>query len=537
MQEQFTPQEESGKKNKKKKEKLTLNTWEERYGKNKGKKKSKKGLIIGLSLCAVVVILVVWGFLKTRAAVASVKDSLGSGVVVEEFGEKDMSTYIDTIGVVESQNVDNVYTTLTYPVKEINVKVGDRVKAGDVLCTIDTEAIQEKITALESQATDQERSQAKQIEAANHQLNSTRSANSRSVNKASKSVAEAKEDFDEADTNYYKKLDAYNKAWKDAEEVATSTDAIEANPKVKAAKTELDAADSDWYLKEDAYDAAVDTYNDTVASTSESNINAKDSNDLTIINNTSYSSLAAELASYYKMKNDSVIIAETSGIVTSISATEGVPANGVLMTIQDDKNLEVNVDIKEKDIFSVKEGMSVEFANSSLTNVSGQGKIEKINNFAVPSTSAAANGANGATAVADNSFGAKLIVTESKDMLLGMKIKARIATGEELRTDAVPYTAILTSVEGDYVYVAEEAGNGMYMVVKKFVEKGMSGDYYTQIEGGDLEKGDLVIAYPSTVTENSIITIQSDDKTDKDENAENSGSDNKDDKKDSDKEE
>ena len=76
----------------------------------------------------------------------------------------------------------------------------------------------------------------------------------------------------------------------------------------------------------------------------------------------------------------------------------------------------------------------------------------------------------------------------------------------------IPYTAIMSDVDGDYVYVAEPAGNGMYMVTRKSIEKGMSGDYYTEVTGGDLEEGDLVIAYPSTVTENSVITIREEDK-------------------------
>ena len=51
-------------------------------------------------------------------------------------------------------------------------------------------------------------------------------------------------------------------------------------------------------------------------------------------------------------------------------------------------------------------------------------------------------------------------------------------------------------------------GNGMYQVKKKFVDKGMSGDYYTQITGGELEDGDLVISYPSLVSEDAVISIQ-----------------------------
>ena len=91
-----------------------------------------------------------------------------------------------------------------------------------------------------------------------------------------------------------------------------------------------------------------------------------------------------------------------------------------------------------------------------------------------------------------------------------MKLKVRIATGEELTTNAVPYTAILSDAEGDYVFVAEEVSNGMYQVKRKNITKGMSGDYYTEIVSGDLETGDKVICYPNTVTEDGVIKINED---------------------------
>ena len=489
--------------------------WNEKYGKKTGKK-SKKGLIIGLVIAAAVIGLVIYGFFKVKGAVQTAQDSLfGNATKVEAFGEKDMSTYVDVTGTVESQNVENVYTTLQYPVEEIKVKVGDHVKKGDVICIIDDSELETQIADLEAQASDEDRVAAKQIEAANHTLSNTSSSNSRTLDSANQSISEAKKAFEDADSDYYEKLATYNDEWAKAAQIATSTDAIENSAAVKTAKAALDAASETWYVKQYAYYSATDSYSDTAAAASESYTSAKDSADLTIINNTSsYSATASQLASYYKMKNETVITAPIEGVVTSIQAVEGIATTGQIMTIQDDKNFELNVDIKEKDIFTVAEGMNVEFSNSTLTNVSGSGTVEKVNNFATANTSAA-SAATQAGAV-DNTFTAKLKVTDYTDMLLGMKVKARISTGEELKTKAVAYTAITSSVDGDYVYVAEDMGNGMYQVKKKFVDKGMSGDYYTQIIGGELEDGDLVISYPSLVTEDGIINIEEKDADSKD---------------------
>ena len=487
------------------------------------KKKGKKGLVIGLVIGAAVIGIAAYGAAKVKSAVQTAKDSMGTGTVVEAYGEKDMSTYVDVTGTVESQNVENVYTNLTYPVKEIRVKVGDTVKKGDVLCTIDTDEIDDNIEQLEAQASDDERIKAKQIESASHSINSAAASKERTVDEANQAIDEARKAFEDADADYYEKLDAYNQAVENGEPQEI----------IDTKKSALDLAEDTWYVKQYAYDQATSSFSDTAAAASENYQSVKDSADVTIINNSSsYSQTSVQLAKYYKMKNDAVIIAETSGVVTSVNAVEGVPANGVLLTIQDDKNLELNVGIREKDYFSLKEGMNVEISNSALENVTGKGTVTKINNFASADTSASTAAAAAGGAVAENNYKAKITVSDFTDMMIGMKVKVRIATGEEMRTKAVPYTAILTDAEGDYVYVAVEVSNGMYSVEKRYVDKGMSGDYYTQVTGGDLEEGDLVVSYPSTVNPTSIITIN-EAGTEKDTNSDKNSDTEKDTEKDS----
>lgn len=474
-------------------------SWEEKYGKKKkDKKKGKKGLIIGIIIAVIAVILIVYVVKMVKSSVAAVQEAMGEGTVVEEFGEKDMSAYIDVTGTVESQNVERVTTSLTYPVEEIKVKVGDHVKKGDVVCVIDSSEIDDKIEELEEQASDEDKIHAKEIETASHNLSTQKSTNDRALDSANVTVSEAKKAFDDADADYYEKKDAYDAA------VASETSTDE---EIAAAKEALDAASDVWYEKQYAYDQATSAYNDTLETTSESYQSVKDSTDMTVISNSSsYSSTASQLADYYKMKNNTEIIAETSGVVTSIDAVEGVAASGSIMTIQDDASFQLIVPIKERDIFTIKEGMKVELSSNTLTNVKGSGTITSVYDFAVEGTPTIS--ATGQTSAGDNEFKAVIEVDDATDILLGMKLKCRIVTGDEISVDAVPYTAIISDVDGDYVYVAEEAGNGFYMVSRRAVEKGMSGDYYTEITGGELHQGDKVVTYPNTVTADSVITIK-----------------------------
>ena len=211
-------------------------SWEEKYGKKKGgKKNGKKTLIIVLIVLVAVVGIGAYAATKAKAMMDTVNEAFGDGTLVDEFGKKDMSAYIDVTGSAESQNVEKIVTTLQYPVKEIKVQVGDYVKAGDVVCTIETKDIEEKIKELEAQASDDERVKAKQLEQASHSLNSAATSKNKAISDANKTISEAKKAFDDADADYYEKLDAYNAAWEAAKKVATSTDAIENDKTVQAA--------------------------------------------------------------------------------------------------------------------------------------------------------------------------------------------------------------------------------------------------------------------------------------------------------------
>ncbi len=66
--------------------------------------------------------------------------------------QKNLENKISVSGTVESSNSQKVYSKLAaYQIERVNVKVGDTVKKGDVLCTIDTEELQQQI--LQQQAT------------------------------------------------------------------------------------------------------------------------------------------------------------------------------------------------------------------------------------------------------------------------------------------------------------------------------------------------------------------------------------------------
>ena len=478
-------------------------SWEEKYGKKKkGKKVNKAIIAIIIAVVLVAGGAAVYGYTQL---IKKTTEGLGKETLVEEYKQQDLTAYINSTGTIESQEVQSVVTTLQYPIKEIKVEVGDRVKAGDTVCIIDDKDIDERIDALEAQASDEERREAKEIEISQRQLNQTKEASGRNVSKAKNGVNEAQEDYDEAVEEYDKAKKAYDKAVKKLKK-ATATDAVKKGTnKVAEKKAALEQAEMAMNEKESIYKSSKDSYDQVVEGQKEAVQSAQNSNELTLSGISSYSAIANELAAYYEMKEQTIIKAEHDGIVTSVSATEGLVPTGIILQIENDQKLRVNVDIKERDIFKIKEGMEVVLSNDTLEDVSGKGKVSKVISFVVGSSSE--QSALGMQA-AESGYSAVIDINEQNNMLLGMSVKTKIATGSEMSVMAVPYTAIMCDEDDtEYVLVAKEM-SGMYMTERRNVETGETGDYYTEITGGDLEPGDKVILYPDTVAEGGIVKIK-----------------------------
>ncbi len=482
-------------------------SWDEKYGKKGAKKKGKPVIIIVIALVVIAVIVaVIYGFNNVMKKAA---DSMGDETLVEEYKQQDMTTYINGTGTVQSREVQSVVSTLQYPIKEIKVEVGDRVKKGDTVCIIDDREINERIDALEAQASDEDRRQAKEIEISYRQLNQTRNSSTKTVNRAENNVTDAETAYEEAEDDYDEAKKAYKKAVKKLKK-ATATDAIKkGTDEVAALKKVMDAAEMALGEKEAAVKAAKDGYDQTVDGQQQAVEAAENSNEMTISNISTYSAVATELANYRRMKDKTIIKAEHDGIVTSVSATEGLIPSGVILQIENDKNLSVTVDIKERDIFKMKEGMDVEISNSSIEEVTGKGKVSKVVDFV--SGAAETEQLNTYSEVqkgAAQSYKVVIDINDFENLLLGMKIKVKIATGSEISVMAVPYTAILEDEDGkEYVLVAKDQGNGIVMAMRTDIETGETGDYYTEIVGGDLKPGDKVVCYPDTIAEGSLIKI------------------------------
>ena len=130
----FSQPKEKSKKDKKSKHKK---------GKKKFRNFIKKHKFFSTIIATVLILLIVFGILFIKGKQNS--GSTYSYIRTTTLAKGNLDNSISATGTVESAEVSNVTTALSYTVKSISVAVGDMVKTGDIICTLDTDELEEQI--------------------------------------------------------------------------------------------------------------------------------------------------------------------------------------------------------------------------------------------------------------------------------------------------------------------------------------------------------------------------------------------------------
>ena len=420
--------------------------------------KQHKKLTIVILILILLAGAVVFFVYKGKAA-PTAETQMPGGIQAFKLAKQDMSSSISTSGTVESASVVEVTTEVVSPIKELNVALGDHVEKGQVLCTFDDQEIRQQIADLESQNAAIQQADELSRQRAQRALEQ---AQAQTQSKAA-AAEEAK-----------KVYESVNKMVGDKDkEVQEKAEAlVQAQQALQAAQSEYEAAQQ---AQQEAQ-FALETLETTAADTKELNQLRQQLNHLTVV-------------------------AEQSGMITQLNVSKGSIPNGPLMRIEDDKNLAVNVSIKEKDILKLATGQKATIKSDAIgTDETFKGTVDKVINFA----SAATTGEGAQT----SGYSATVAVEPGTPLLLGMSVKVEIMLNEEGKHPAVPYDAILKEDDGKtYVYLAKKQDSGMYKVKKVEVTTGTSNDYYTVISSKKLKEGDVIINYPQEVSDGDEVEV------------------------------
>mgnify|MGYP003293013865 CR=1 FL=1 len=210
----------------------------------KGKKGSKiKFIIIGI------VLLLVIGFVATMISSASMMSGM-TMVDIYQLEKKNIENTVSVSGIIESQTFEQVSSKLAYNIETVNVEVGDKVKAGDILATLNSDDLQDQIVqqqaAVDSSNVNTEYSLSDAEKRYNEALEQIEAGTYPEIRNAKMSLDSAEKALEKAQEKYDEQL-----------EIAGTDDdsqLVSAQKGVESAKYELECAEDDYAEAKEDYD-------------------------------------------------------------------------------------------------------------------------------------------------------------------------------------------------------------------------------------------------------------------------------------------
>lgn len=413
-----------------------------------------------------------------------------------ELQKEDLVKNVNVLGNIESNEKVNVYSTLNNVVKEVNVKVGDKVNKGDILCILDSSELEREISQT-SQTIDADKQKAK-IE-----------------------LDTKKQTYENAEYIYNNNIDS------------SLTDCEEA---LKVAKIKLDDSQKDYNQKETLFEngAATQKELDDAKSVLEQSKSDYDKCCIDLENRKIKSKQEVEdaknqynsaLVEYNNNKDEillqgkkedldkCIISAPISGTITTVNASVGNAAQGILFTVENLDDPVITVNVKEVDINKIMPGQEAEVTTDATPDDDfALGKVVSLSdavNTNNDSDIKSGNNSSGSSSTS-NTFEAKIKLdnpSENDYIKVGMNAKANIILEKSENVFAVPFTSILEENDEKFIKIAKERDDGKYEICKIPITTGLETDMAVEIDNSDLKEGDKLISDPNLYDEGEIVTL------------------------------
>lgn len=445
------------------------------------KPKKKTGCIIAVIVCIVLIAVPV-------AVLRSLVGGVMQSMQVYPYGEaavKDLSSYVNVSGSVSSSETIEVTAELQEKISLLNVKVGDSVKKGDVLCEFDSAYLQEQFDRLSETAEKTQDAEDYQMSVLRRNLNTAKQEKASALDQAQRAIRTAENTRDQAYQKYNNNVELYNQLLDEinaadsetAEQLLIQADGLlEANDALYPQLGELDnavtAAYSAYREAARAGDLAIQAAQDAI-----------DASQFSV----SDTSASDQLKKLQEQIDGCIVTAPADGVVTKINVAEGsIPYGTILMTIENTESLMIRGTVGEADILRISEGMSCEIKTTATDQEIIPGTVGRIERFISE------------PAMGGESAGYKVEISiddPNSPLLIGMSANIKIILNKAEQVLSVPYDAIRGGEnEGYFVFACVPTDtDGMVKIVKKNVEIGFEGDFYTEITGGDLKEGDILL--------------------------------------------
>lgn len=476
---------------------------------------NSKKIIKRIVILLIILLIIGGGVLFVRNAIRGATQSIVTRSDTCGFVKRqDLTSYSSFSGQISSSDKLMVTADPTLKVSKLNVKVGDSVKAGDILCEFDSRKLQDQYDKLVRNSEKVQGASQHSHDLIVRNYNKAQSEKDSLISKAKSAYDTAVSKRDAAYDEYNRMIDAYNElysrqidvynAWANTpddahnkESMKMELDALE--NEFKEAEKELAAFQESLPGFDSAVDAASEAYNAAVEKGDELIQSAQDAldNEKYTVSDDSGDSQLEELRERIEK---CTVRAERDGVVTELNISEGsVPESGNIMTIENTSELIVSGKVSEADILKVNEGMEAEIKTSATEDRIIRGRIKRIEKII---SSGKAKYETGGYTVE--------VSVEEKDsgLLIGMSASVKIILDKREDVLSVPYDAIRGGEnEGYFIFVATPQENDMYSISKRKISKGFEGDYYTEIISGYVNEGDIVLTDPVGVSDGDLIPL------------------------------
>lgn len=424
-----------------------------------------------------------------------------------------------TVKSGSSASVTAADAVKTYKVTAVNVAVGDTVRKGDIIATLDTADVEKQIANAELDSSDTRTSAEKSY---------TRSVEDQAADQASaqQELAKAQQEYDTLGLNdYYSTMTTDGNTGKTnrevvtdwytryAEEIAGYENTL-ANLQIQLTQAqqsgETDRAEGlkgqieDYQNRESiakaqcsipelglqGFDAVKKCY-ESIQNYADALQKAQESYQKSATNAARNVDDAATKLAQSQREDDKLTSLQTAleectltatmdGTITALNATVGDVCSGTVATIQDVENLTVEVTIPASSVGKLSTGMTCRITSDATGDAVISGTLTRIDPVANDS----------------GSFGATVTVNgQDSGLLIGISAKVEIVISEKDDVFTVPRDAVGTNEDGTTYVLRRTGGEGTDMTFEEVaVTEGDTNDYYVEITGDDLHEGDIIRA-------------------------------------------
>lgn len=479
--------------------------------------KRHKKLTIFLVIVLLIIAFVVNFMGRTAAASAALTYQFVRTTTLQKTSLTDSVSVTGTVKSGSTASVTASDSVKTYKVTAVNVAVGDTVKAGDVIATLDTSTVEQKIETAQLNYNDT--------------LDSAQTSYDQSVEDLAINLAQLQEKLDKAQqdydtlglTDYYASMSDGSSAGKTnrelveqyyalyAEEIAGLENTV-ANLQVQLTQAQNDGNGdrqqevqgqlqdyqnklsiakgqcsipelglqgfdtiTQYYNSIEQYRQALETAQQNYDNAVTSNTRQVDSAETKLEQAQRTSDTLSELQTTLE---DCTLTATMDGTITELNATVGSVCSGTVATIQDVSYLTVEVTIPASSVSKLSTGMQCNITSDATGDTVVSGTLTRID----------------PVANSEGAFGATVTVNGADSgLLIGISAQVEIIVQSKDNVFTVPRDAVGTNEDGTTYVLRKTGGEGVDMTFEEVtVTTGDTNDYYVEVSGEDLAEGDVI---------------------------------------------